>query len=608
MAANSSLSLTSLDFDTIKGNLKTFLKSQSVFKDYDFEGSNINVLLDVLSYNTYLNSFYLNMVAAESFLDSAQLRSSVVSHAKELNYTPFSAKSATAQVDITFSTSGITNYFEIPKGTLFSGANANGSYSFATNKTEIITSTNSTFTVNNLEIYEGSYYNESFIVDYTIENQKFVMSNKGIDTGSISLYISEDNAVTVTEYTKVDNLYDITKNSTIFFVQATLDGYYELMFGDGVSFGNRPKNNAVLLVSYRVTNGDMGNGVSNFTIDQNLGTYNGGTASATIITTSASSGGAPEEDIESIRFRAPRHYQTQNRAVTADDYKTIIFDNFGDIEDIHVYGGETIPGSVDYGKVFISISSMSGAALSDQIKADIMYLLDQKRVLSIQPVLIDPDFIYVIPNINVSVNFRDTNLVPAQFSTIVKNAVSKFNDDHLKRFNTTMRYSRLIETINDSNDGILGNETTIQVYKSASPTIRFPRAVNYSFNNALVPSSIISSKFLLDDGKVYQFTDYNPGNDTFTKKLVGSKLIFDNATPNIYLKEISTKNIQNYTVVGTINYATGSISIQNLTYIDFMNNRGIQLFADTVHDDIYSKLNDVIEIDTSNIQVTITSV
>jgi len=305
--ANSALVLTSLDFDTLKSQLKTFLQSQSQFKDYDYEGSNMNVLLDVLSYNTYLNSFYLNMMASETFLDTAQLYSSVVSHAKELNYTPRSARSAKATVSCNFITTGISNTFSIPKGTQFSGQNANGSYTFVTDRTQTITSTNNVFSITSLDIYEGSYINETMIVDNTIENQKFVLSNKNIDTSSIVVTVSEDNGSNVNDFLQSDTLYNLNSESQIYFLQSTLDGYYEIVFGDGV-FGRVPQNNALILVTYRVCNGSDGNGVTTFFLNKDLGAYNGGNSTAKITPVVTSADGSPIETIESIRFRAPRNY------------------------------------------------------------------------------------------------------------------------------------------------------------------------------------------------------------------------------------------------------------------------------------------------------------
>ena len=339
MAANSSLSLVSLDFENVKSSLKDYLKSQSVFRDYDFDGSNMNVLLDVLSYNTFMNAFYLNMAASEGFLDSAQLRSSLISHAKELNYTPRSARSSEAVVNVTFTVvSGNTNSFEIPKGTQFSGTNSNGGFTFVTGDAHTLTSASNIFTMNNLSIYEGSYINETFTIDNGVESQKFILSNPDVDTTSIAVTLVEDDGATLTDFAQAPNLYGLNATSAVYFVQSTLDGYYELVFGDG-TFGRIPKNNASIFVTYRVSNGDASNQIQTFSIDRDLGTFNSVGVNALVTTVSASSDGGTVETIESIRFRAPRHYQTQDRAITTNDYANMIYENYPEVKAVNVYGG-----------------------------------------------------------------------------------------------------------------------------------------------------------------------------------------------------------------------------------------------------------------------------
>jgi hypothetical protein len=271
--ANSAINLASLDFDTLKQNLKFYLQNQSVFKDYNYEGSNINVMLDVLTYNSYLNSFYLNMIASEMFLDTAQKLDSVVSHAKELNYLPRSARSSKAIVSFTTDTTGVSNPFIIPKGSIFSGLNSNGSYTFTTKEERSFISTNSTYAISNLEIYEGSYNKDTFLVDDSYENQKFVLSTAKIDTTDIEIIVSENNGQTNTTFTQVDTLFDINSNSAIYFLQASSNSKYELIFGDNV-FGRKPQNGAVITANYRVSEGSDSNGVAAFNIQQDLGLDN----------------------------------------------------------------------------------------------------------------------------------------------------------------------------------------------------------------------------------------------------------------------------------------------------------------------------------------------
>ena len=398
MAANSALNITSLDFDTLKNNLKTFMKSQTIFKDYDFEGSNINVLLDVMAYNTYINSFYTNMAISEMFLDSAQVRDSVVSHAKQINYLPSSRKSSEALINVTFNTNGVGNIFEIPKGTQFSGTNANGAYVFTTDRNHTALSTSNTFTFSNLAIYEGTYFSEVYTVDYSVNNQKFIITNPSIDTDSLTVTVAENNGLNVSDFSQQTFLYDVTPTSNVYFLQAGTGGTYEVQFGDGV-FGRIPQNASTVVLTYRSTSGASGSGIDTFFIDKDLGPTNGGAVTGTTITTvSKSSNGSEREKIESIRFRAPRAFQTLGRAVTASDYRNLIIDNFNEVKDVHIYGGETVTDSVQYGKVFISPSTYSGAPLTNQRKTDLVYFFDNKKILNIQNIVIDPEYIHYTNN------------------------------------------------------------------------------------------------------------------------------------------------------------------------------------------------------------------
>ena len=606
--ANSSLSLVSLDFDSLKANFKSYLKSQSVFRDYDFEGSNMNVLLDVLSYNSYLNAFYLNMAVSEGFLDSAQMMSSVISHAKELNYTPRSARSAKALINLSINvTSGATNTIEIPKGAHFSGQNANGGFVYTTSEAHVLTSTSSVFSINNLPIFEGTYINETYTVDNSIENQKFIISNKNVDTTSIAVTLSENDGLDVNDLTQVSNLYGLTNTSMVYFIQATLDGNYEIVFGDGV-FGYAPQNNATVLVTYRITNGLKGNGINSFTSDRDIGQYNNVQARVTVSTVAASIDGDDAETIDSIRFRAPRHYQTQDRAITTGDYANMIYENYPEIKAVNVYGGETLYGSVEYGRVFISAVSRSGATITDSLRTDIVNFITNKNSIAITPVITDPDFLYIVPSVTATVNFNQTNMTPADIKGLVFNTIKSYNTSVLQNFNTAFRYSKFTSALNNTDASI----ESIQVYnlikKISNPVLNYSNPISFAFNNVLAPGTLTSSQFLLSDGNTYVFTDYNPNNDTFIRS--GPTSVYDVVNTNkvVYLRQITSTNVQNYTTVGSIDYDKGSVQIKTLTVVDFLGGAGIEFFASPKYEDLYGIKNDLIEIDIDNTNVTVVSV
>lgn len=604
--ANSSINLTSLDFDGLKGSLKTFLKSQTQFKDYDFEGSNMNVLLDVLAYNTYLNSFYTNMVAAEQFMDSAQLRDSVVSHAKVLNYLPGSMKSAEALVNLTVVANGVTGTFEIPRGTQFSGGNSNGTFTFVTDRSIVAVSSSNTFTFSNVAIYEGSYVNETFYVDTSVENQKFILSNESVDISSLVVTVYEDGGASASEWALASDLYSVGAQSNVYFLQATSGNRYEVVFGDGV-LGRYPKNDSTVLCVYRITDGSAGSGVQTFFLDTDIGAFNGGDAITTITTVSPSSEGAERESIESIRFRAPKAYQVQERAVTAADYRNLVFSKFPEVKDVAVFGGEQVPDTVAYGTVFVSCTTYSGNPLTTQRKTDLISFLRDKRVLSVQTAVIDPQYLYVVPSIRTTVDFNQTSLSPAQIRAAVLQRSQRYNDDNLETFGGDFRLSRYLEYLNDAEGSILSTSVTTSIFKQVTPETGVDQSLSVSLNNSVEVGTVLSSAFQLADGSFYQLTDYNPFADSFYRETQNGGYVIRNSNPAMYLKRITTDNTTYYSEVGTVDYTRGAVTVRNLNVVGFNGSAGIRVYARPMGSDIYSTLNDVVLVDPSRTSVEIVS-
>lgn len=590
MAANTSLSLASLDFEGILTAQKTFMQSQSAFKDYNFEGSNMRALLAVQAYNTFLMSFYYNMVAAERFNDSAQLRDSIVSHAKELNYLPRSAQSATTTLNITFPTSGIST-LEIPKGTEFSALNATGNHKFVTDRASIYKSSNNYFNITNLTIYEGSYFNESFVIDTSLETQKFILSNPNIDISSINVYVND--GVSNTPYIQATTLYGIGANSNIFFIEATSDYRYELKFGNGI-FGTQPINGAVVTANYRICTGADGNGMNNFILSSDLGTINGGSilSPIKITPTSVTDGGAPAETIESIRYMSPRHYQTQSRAITPSDYETMITEAFPNVKSVHVYGGEDISGSVEYGRVYIVSSTVSGNPLSITDKNTVKGYISNKNSLGIEPILVDPEYVYLILNVNTHVNFNSSSLTIPLIHTLVSSGIEYFNTTYLQRFNNAFRFSKFVTYLNSLDPSILSNEVNVKLQKNISPPLDVDYSNNVNFLNPLLPG--IKSTSFVSNGKEYYFTDSIPGRINN-----GSQLFLFENNPN--------NTVPSYSVIGSVNYLSGIININSISISSFLNFDGVVFTATPVNQDIYSKANNILEVDLLKYTVNVTS-
>ena len=596
--ANTSINLTSLDFDTYKANLQAYLQNQPQFSDYNFAGSNISVLLDILAYNTYQNAFYLNMVASEMFLDSAQLVSSVISKAKELNYVPRSYTSAVSFLNLVFPQNGL-NTFTIPQGTRFTGKNSNTSYTFVTKQATVVYPQSNTFVANNLPIYEGIYINDSFVVDYSVQNQQFILSNKTIDTSSLVVSVSENNGVSNSLFSYSSSLFGVANTSNVYFIQATQNNLYQIVFGDGI-FGRTPKNGAIVYANYISTSGSDGNGVQAFNLADNLGPVNGQqSAIIPIITTINSSyNGANSESIDSIRYNAPRSYQTQERAVTVNDYVNLIVQNFPDIKNAHVFGGE-LANTVSYGQVFISTAAYSGFNLSDSEKAQIVSFLSTRNVLGITPVVIDPDYLYL--NVTSSVKYKSsaTTLTATGIQTLVSNTIVQYSNTNLNDFDTEFRFSDFLSTISNTDASIFSNETSVTMKKIIQPALNITTYATINYRNPINVGSVYSSSFL-NNGRTYQYTDYNPNANNIAISQSNSGLVASSLSNLIYLTDITAPGQYVYSPGGTVDYTAGTVTLSPFTITDYLGAGGVIMYATPSNENVKSYKNDILTIDTAN--------
>jgi len=615
MAANSSLNLSSLDFDTLKENLKTFLKSQSALKDYNYEGSNMNVLLDVLSYNSYLNAFYLNMIASEMFLDSAQKLDSVISHAKELNYVPISYSGAVANVNIVFETTGIsttTGVLSVPRGTRLFGTNSNGTYQFVTTDTQSYASTNDTFQVANLQVKEGTYASESYLVNYDIENQRFVISDPKVDIDTIDVNVVENFGASNTLFSRKPTLFGLDSTSNVYFLQATQNGQYEILFGDG-NFGRKPLNASTVLVKYIVTNGSDGNGISELTLSDDIGPSNGGTIVSAPVTVSANSaGGANSENLDSIRFNAPRYFATQQRAVSSDDYASLVRSNFqGEISDVAVFGGETLP-EKKYGRVIICLKPSAGDIAPNYVKESIIRYLQDYIALPNRVETADPDYLYVRLDSKVQYDQYLTDKTVSELKNVVLTAIDNYNSDHLGLFAEDLRYSRLVAHIDDSDPGIVSNQTDFRIIKRISPLVNRTYTETLYFNNRIylenqpvysqshidfhgsnynthyVHASIISSLFTYNhtDGVAYPFSYFE-----------------DDSNGNIDVYSLVGNQVTKIDTIGTVDYTSGKVIFVNINIADY--NSHVSVYAKTADRDIFAGPKNIIVIDPNDVTINV---
>lgn len=591
--ANTSTNFTTLDFESVKQNFKEYLKSQKIFQDYDFEGSNINVLLDVLSYNTQLNGFYLNMIGNEMFLDSALLRDSVVSHAKELNYLPRSFRSAVANVNITIQDSVVSSVL-IPKGTSFTGTAGTKNFTFVTDKNIAVGGSGNVFVANSVALYEGDYTSDSYVVNYA-DPVRYLITNKTVDINSIDITVIEDNGATVIQYARANSLFGLNTNSEVFFVQAAENETYEITFGDGVT-GRAPKDRSVVVIQYRACNGELPNGIRKFVAD---GEINGTGVVTEITVNSPATGGAISESLSSIKFNAPRAFTVQERAITIDDYRTLLLQNFSDLNDVFVYGGEeeTPP---QYGKVFVAVDLKNTDDLPRDRRIAYEQFLKPRTPLSIDPIFVVPNYLYVKVDTTVKYNINRTSLSSDDIKSLVETAIMNYNFENLEGFNKTLYYSNLVTDIDDAQNAIVSNDTEVKVIKSFIPSTQ--NFSNYDINFELQLKDNIG-----------QLSEVRPSNEISVIRSSNFRLdsgihfIEDDGEGILRIVRQNGETIQYVQDIGTVNYDTGFVQISNFRPRELINNR-IDIYAIATERDISSRKRTVLRIRPSDISITVQQV
>jgi hypothetical protein len=591
--ANTNFELVGLDFASIKSNLKSYLKNNTQFKDLDYEGSNINVLLDVMAYNTYLNAFYTNMVASEMFLDSAQLRDSIVSHAKELNYTPRSFTSAKAGLSVTITPNTAVSSVVVPKYTSFTSRVGSNTYSFSTGEAFVVTSDATGKFMLSTDVYEGTVTTDTFVMNGQ-SKQRFVLSSPTVDVLSLDVSVYEDSGQTLLTYTRATKLLGVTDTSKVFFVQAAENQQYEIVFGDGV-FGRRPKAGSTVVVRYRSCAGELPNGASVFVPDGLID----GHANIAVTTTSVAVGGAVAETLESIKFNAPRAFQAQDRAVTASDYETLLSANFSDIQAISVYGGEDVD-PPRYGRVIISVdvAGAEGAPLSR--KQTFYDFIKDRSPLTIQPEFIDPDFLYVHVSTDVNYNINTTTKTTTDIASAVRAAISSYNTTNLNKFKTTLYYSAMCAQIDNADASIIGNDTTVTIAKRIYPTVgvKFQSVVD-THNPLSVESSLEMSGGSVHYGHTL--------TSTYITYQGNQAIIIDDAQGNILAATISGSSVIATQNIGTINYETGRLSFTNVIF-DSYEGSYIELYLIPRAKNITAKQNTILVVNDEDVTVNVTGV
>lgn len=591
---------TNLDFNSLRTQIKDYLRTNSNFTDFDYEGSNFSVLVDILAYNSYITAFNTNMAVNEAYIDSATLRENVVSLAKNIGYVPRSKRSARAKISFSVDTTGFNSRtITLNPGVVALGALESGSYIFSIpTAITVPVDSNGIASFDSIEIYEGIYLTKNYIFTKS-PNQKFVIPNSGVDIDSIRVKVFSN---VTEEYTLYKNIFNIDENSNIFLVQEVQDEKYQIIFGDNI-LGKRPIFGSTIFVSYVVTNGKAGNGASSFTFSGVLEDNNGNaiTSGISLLTTiQAAENGDDIEPIDSIKYLAPRVYSSQYRAVTANDYKGLIPFLYSNVESVTAYGGEEMD-PPEYGKVFISIKPRNGSYLSIITKEDIKKQLKQYTIAGIKPEIIDLKYLIIELNITAYYNL---SLVSSKdtISNQILNTIEKYSDtSEINNFAGRFRYSKLVTLIDETNTAITSNITKVKIRRDLQPILNKLASYELCFGNEF---HIKKTNFIDNRG-------YNIKSSGFTIKDVDGTLYLSDTPINEETGVIFLfKLVNNVPVVisrsaGTVYYKKGEILLAPITITSTIKANGIEVEAVPESNDVVALRDLYLLLSTENITLNI---
>jgi hypothetical protein len=585
------LNIAELDFDAIVLALKDYLRSQSEFTDYDFEGSGLSVITRLLAYNTHYLSYYLNMIANEMYLDSAEQRESIVSIAKQLGYTPRSRHAATAKVNLTITptpTPPPPASITIDRGTKFNTSRDGKNYTFVTTQAYTVNydESNNRYVASDVTLREGKLFTHRYTVNTTTP-ERYLIPNAGVDTNTVIVRVKDNiGSSTITTYSLANDITELNGNSTVYFIQEVEEGKYEVYFGDGV-IGKELENGNVVYIDYLVCNADQPNYCKIFTPAAQVGGY----SSVVVALVDAAFGGAEREDVESIRFAAPKNYEAQNRAVTVEDYKTILTRDYPNVDSVAVWGGEN-EDPPQYGKVFLSLKPVSGFVVTENTKGTIIKdVLKRRNIVSIIPVIKDPEYIFIKVNSLVKFDAENTVRTADQIKQLVIDEILNFGTDSIGKFDRILRYSKLTRRIDAVELAITNNLTTIQMEKRFKPRLGSVDDYKLQFGNAFVPGTLTSGAFV----------------DTLDPSFVsGDKYYFDDNGSGILrvYKFIGTTRKYTKPSAGTVDYTTGTITLTKFKPQDVLDtNKELRITVNPLTNDIIPVRNNIIIIEGSDVTV-----
>ena len=590
------LNISQLNFDDIKANLKRYLSNQNQFKDYDFEGSGMAVLMDLLAYNTHYLSYHANIAANEMFIDTADIRESIVSLAKALGYTPNSPRASEADINVVVN--GATgSTLTMNAGTQFTTTVDGVGYNFVTTSSTTISPTDGVYTFSNLKIKEGTYVTFNYTVDTSDVDQKFLIQSINADTDTLVVKIqNSDTDTTTNTYTKATTITELDSTSKVYFLQESEEGKFEVYFGDGV-IGKALDDGNIVQLQYVVTNKTAANGASSFALSGNIG----GFSDVTITVNSNAANGAEAETKESIKFNAPKSYAAQDRAVTVNDYKIKVQELYANTKSVSAWGGEDND-TPFYGRVYISINPKTGSNLTQATKDSLVTQLKRFSVASVTPVIVDPETTSVILTSTINYNESATSNTSTAIKTLITTAITNYNDNTLNQFDGVLRYSKLLDIIDGAESSILSNITTLKLRKTFTPTLSTSTNYTVNFSNALFnPHSGHNTAA----GGILSTTGFKVANDT-------NVYFFDDDGNGNIRRYYLIGSVRNYvdSTAGTINYTTGALAFNALTIASIENIRGasstvIECTVTPDSNDIVPVRNQVVDIDITNSTFTV---
>ena len=598
------LRVTELDFDQIKENLKIYLKAQKEFTDYDFDGSGFDILLDSLSYNTHYLGFNANMLANEMFLDTSSLRSSAVSHAKTLGYEITSARAPFATINVSLKTDSNTK--TMPAGTAFTTTLDGVNYQFVTIADITGTKFGNSVNFDAQKVYEGTYVTSRYTVDTSDLEQRFILRDNRADTSTLTVKVqsSASDSTTVT-YTKATDITQLEKTSTVYYLQEIENGRHEVYFGDDV-VSKAVNDGNIVILQYVVTNKTEANGAFVFTPPASID----GVTDITLTTVERATGGSEPESIQSIKLNAPLDYASQGRCVTTGDYEVFVRKLFPQTQAVNVFGGEQgsynsstgVTSTPEYGKVFISVKSTTGANLTTSQKTQLVSDLSKFTVASISPVIVDPETTKLRLTSSIVYNASATTKLASELVTAVTTELTDYNTSTLQTFNGQYRASAVSKLIDEADTAILNNTTTVKLSKDFVPTLGTTKSYNIAFNNALLHPE---DGYLSSTGGVLFSTGFKVGTDTTTE------FFFDddgNGNLRRYALIGTTRSYAD-NVAGSIDYASGYISINNINItaisnVDGETSTAIRLVITPATNDIVPVRNQLLEIDFTNTSIS----